>query len=135
MNFQQSIETCLRHKYARFSGRARRSEFWWFVLFIWVANLILSVIDGLLFGGLSMGAEGGSAWFISNGGPLSFVFSLAMIIPSLAVAVRRLHDIDRTGWWVLIGLIPLIGAVVLIVFCASRTRSGENRFGPEPAQD
>lgn len=93
MTFQESIRVCFA-KYADFSGRASRSEYWWFFLF-----------DTLGFVGLSM---------IND--VLGLVFYLATLLPSLAAGARRLHDTDRSGWWLLIGLVPIIGVIVLVVF-------------------
>jgi len=109
-------------KYAIFSGRARRKEYWLFVLFNFIASLILSIIDGM-FGTYSL--ETGM-------GLLSNLYLLAVLIPGIAVSVRRLHDISRSGWWLLIGLIPLIGAIVLLIFMAQDSKPGENQFGPNP---
>ena len=108
-------------KYAVFGGRSRRKEYWYFVLFSLIVSLVLSAIDALLgtFGSTNVGLLGG-------------IYGLAVLIPSIAVSVRRLHDIDRTGWWVLIGLVPVIGTIVLLVFAASDGTPGENRFGPDP---
>ena len=107
-------------KYAVFSGRSQRSEYWFFVLFYLIIYIVLAVLDGLVF-------KSGSQI-----GILSGVFSLAMIVPSLAVAARRLHDTDRSGWWQLLVLIPLIGVIVLIVFLAQDSKPGENKYGPSP---
>jgi uncharacterized membrane protein YhaH (DUF805 family) len=108
-------------KYAVFGGRSRRKEYWYFVLFSLIVSLVLSAIDALLgtFGSANVGLLGG-------------IYGLAVLIPSIAVSVRRLHDIDRTGWWVLIGLVPVIGTIVLLVFAASDGTPGKNRFGPNP---
>lgn len=109
-------------KYAVFSGRARRSEYWFFVLFNVIIGFVLGFIDGIF--GLG-NPEAGV-------GVLGTIYSLAVLIPSIAVGVRRLHDTDRSGWWLLIGLIPLIGAIVLIVFFVMDSTPGDNRFGPNP---
>ena len=109
-------------KYAVFSGRARRKEYWYFVLFNIIVAIVLSLIDLLL----------GTFSSASNIGLLSGIYGLAVIIPTLAVTVRRLHDIDRTGWWILINLIPLIGTIVLLVFEVTPGTPGSNRFGPDP---
>jgi uncharacterized membrane protein YhaH (DUF805 family) len=109
-------------KYAVFSGRSRRKEYWYFVLFSVIVSLVLSAID-LLLGTFSSS---------TNVGLLSGIYGLAIIVPSIAVSVRRLHDIDRTGWWVLIGLVPVIGPIVLLVFAVLDGTPGENRFGPNP---
>ena len=106
-------------KYAVFSGRARRSEYWYFGLFYVLIYIALAVIDGV------MNAA-------SNFSLLSGIFALAMLIPSLAVTVRRLHDTDRSGWWVLIGLVPVVGFIALIAFAIQDSQTGENRFGVSP---
>ncbi len=100
MTFQESIKTCLT-KYVDFVGRASRSEYWWFVLF----NIGLSVVVSL----------------VSQN--LGYLVSLALFLPGLAAAVRRLHDTNRSGWWMLIGFVPLVGGIILIVFLAQESRS------------
>lgn len=102
-------------KYAVFAGRARRMEFWMFLLINFIVSIILTCID--IFVGTAV---------------LGMIYSLAVLIPSLAVTVRRLHDIDRTGWWVLIALVPVIGAIVLLVFAVLDGTPGSNRFGDNP---
>ncbi|MFO7704726.1 MAG: DUF805 domain-containing protein [Halopseudomonas sp.] len=109
-------------KYAVFSGRARRKEYWFFTLFSLLAMLLLSLIDGML--GL-VSSEAGT-------GLLSGIYALGVFLPSLAVTVRRLHDTSRTGWWILIALIPLIGALVLLVFTVLDSTPGSNQYGPDP---
>lgn len=109
-------------QYAVFKGRARRKEYWFFILFNLIASLVLTVVDfmtGTLDPELGMGL-------------LSGLYSLAILIPSLAVTVRRLHDTDRTGWWLLIGLIPLIGAIVLLIFMLQDSQPGDNQYGANP---
>ena len=109
-------------KYAVFGGRSRRKEYWYFVLFSLIVSLVLSAVDALL----------GTFGSASNVGLLGGIYGLAIIIPTIAVSVRRLHDIDRTGWWVLISLVPVIGTIVLLVFAVLDGTPGENRFGPNP---
>ena len=109
-------------KYAVFSGRSRRKEYWYFVLFTVLISITLSIIDGLT----------GTYESSAGVGLLSGIFGLAMLIPSIAVSVRRLHDIDRTGWWVLISLVPLIGWIVLLVFHVQDSTLGSNRYGSNP---
>ena len=109
-------------KYAVFSGRSRRREYWYFVLFNIIVGIVLGWIDALL------GTRGSYA----GAGLLSGIYGLAVIIPSLAVTVRRLHDIDRSGWWILIALVPLIGVIVLLVFALLDSTPGDNRYGPNP---
>ena len=109
-------------KYAVFSGRSRRMEYWFFVLFNLIVAFVLALIDMLI----------GTFSAVQNIGLLSGIYSLAVLIPTLAVTVRRLHDIDRSGWWILINLIPLIGSIVLLVFSLLPGTPGSNRFGPDP---
>jgi uncharacterized membrane protein YhaH (DUF805 family) len=111
-------------KYAVFSGRARRMEYWYFVLFNVIVAFVLALIDALL----------GTTTGVSSFGLLSGLYSLAVLIPTLAVLVRRLHDIDRTGWWILINLIPLVGTIVLLVFALMPGTPGSNQYGPDPKQ-
>lgn len=114
--------SALKTKYATFSGRAQRAEYWYFLLFYILIYIGLSVIDRAL----GMYSQEGQI------GLLGGLFSLATLIPSLAVAVRRLHDTGRTGWWLLLGFIPLIGAIVLIVFMVLDSDPGTNEYGPNP---
>ncbi len=104
--------------YVGFSGRARRQEFWMFVL----VNFIIGVVLGIL------GRIAGVFYVIS------YLYELAILLPSLAVGVRRLHDTGRTGWWLLIGLIPLVGWIVLLVFYCTAGDSGANKYGPDPKE-
>ncbi len=106
------------NKYAQFDGRARRSEFWYFVL---INMLIQLVVGGL---GEMMGS------FLFQG--LSGLISLALLVPGIAVAVRRLHDTGRSGWNLLWALLPIVGAVILIVFYAKDSDPGSNQYGPNP---
>ncbi|SDJ02299.1 DUF805 domain-containing protein [Lutimaribacter saemankumensis] len=122
MGFQDAVRKCLSN-YATFEGRAARSEFWWFTLFLFLGNAVFSILDRILFGGVAHGQE------ISVLGAL---FSLAVLLPTIAVGVRRLHDLDRTGWWYLLVLIPLIGGLILLFFFIQKGTSGTNRFGPDP---
>lgn len=108
-------------KYAEFSGRARRSEYWYFTLFYLLIYIGLIIVDSIV------GLTGDTGV-----GILSALFALGMLIPSLAVSVRRLHDTDRSGWWLLIAFLPIVGAIVLLVFMVQDSQAGENRFGPNP---
>src|ERR1700761_4741644 len=117
MNFGQSISTCFR-KYAEFNGRAGRSELWWFVLFLLLADAAAGLLDEGMFGGRNI---------------VSGLWSLAVLIPSFAVWARRLHDTDRSGWWVLLSLIPIAGWIILIIWGCQRGTDGANRFGERPA--
>jgi uncharacterized membrane protein YhaH (DUF805 family) len=108
-------------KYVDFSGRARRKEYWFFILFHILIVIGLSIIESVL----GLGGEMGY-------GILTLIYLLAVLVPSLAVTVRRLHDGDRSGFWILIGLVPLIGGIILLVFMVLPGTSGDNRFGPDP---
>lgn len=116
MDFVQAISHCF-HNYVSSAGRAPRSEYWYFVLFSVILSTCAAVLDAALFP-------------LSASGPLGVVVSLALFLPSVAVGIRRLHDIDRTGWWLLIGLTG-IGLVLLIVWACLRGTRGDNRFGPD----
>ncbi|RLV61655.1 DUF805 domain-containing protein [Parashewanella curva] len=104
---------CLK-KYADFSGRARRQEYWMFILFYLIFYVVLAVVDGLM-----------GTWILTT------VLSLGLLVPSLAVGARRLHDTGRSGWWLLIGLIPLIGSIVLLIFFVMDSHD-DNEYGPNP---
>ncbi|MDR3608381.1 MAG: DUF805 domain-containing protein [Oligoflexia bacterium] len=103
-------------KYAVFHGRARRKEYWYFQLFNFIACVVI-----------------GAAQALAHFPPvLSILFSLASILPGIAVSVRRLHDTNRSGWWMFFSLIPIIGPITLVVFFATDGQPEENRFGPSP---
>ena len=114
MNFVQAISSGFSN-YVAFRGRAIRSEYWYWVLFTVIGNIVAEIIDAVL--GITA---------------IDPLFGLAVLLPSIAVAIRRLHDLDRTGWWILIGLIPIIGWIILIIWYCSRGTVGSNRFGPDP---
>ena len=113
-------------KFADFNGRARRSEYWLFFLFYMVVSFVLGIIGGMVMGPADPTNPFGGANI------LGLIWGLAMLVPSLAVGVRRLHDTDRSGWWLLIGLIPIIGFIVLIIFYVLDGTPGSNKFGPDP---
>lgn len=104
-----------------FTGRARRKEYWMFTLFVLLFSMVLGIAD--LLSGLM---------FTESVGLLSTVFSIAMILPGLAVTIRRLHDTGRSGWWILIALVPIVGVFILLFFTILDSEQGENRFGPNP---
>ena len=120
MNFTQAVSSVLG-KYATFAGRACRSEFWYWTLFTIIVSIILSFVDAGLFASNQYGV-------------LGLIFSLAVFIPGLAVTVRRLHDINRSGWWILIILIPLIGVLVLLYWEVSKGTEGTNEYGDNPLE-
>ena len=123
MSFQDAVRTCLTEKYADFSGRARRSEYWWFYLFTTLAIIVLEV----LFAVLGQASSVLAAIF----GLLLLVGALGLIAPGLAVGARRLHDTGKSGWWLLIGLVPF-GGIVLLVFFVLDSAPGPNQYGPNP---
>lgn len=108
--------------YAVFSGRARRKEYWMFVLFQILFGLAAMVMDYLL----------GTSYDGGSGGIIYSLFSLALLIPGLAVAVRRLHDVRKSGWFMLIALIPLVGIIWLLVLDCTEGTRGNNEYGPDP---
>lgn len=120
MNFPDAVISCFT-KYVTFTGRAPRSEYWFWILFTIAASFVLGLVDGAM-----MGAA------VSKGGLLGTLFSLATLLPGISVGVRRMHDTDRSGWWLFINLIPLIGWVLFIIWAATKGTSGPNRFGPDP---
>jgi len=109
-------------KYAVFNERARRKEYWFFFLFNVIISIALTFIDEAT----------GSFDAKSGMGLLGGIYGLALLIPSIAVAVRRLHDTGRSGWWLFIVVIPLIGVIVLLVFLAQDSKPGKNQYGPNP---
>jgi uncharacterized membrane protein YhaH (DUF805 family) len=119
MGLKEAITYCFRH-YVDFSGRAARSEYWWWALFITLLSIVALLIDLTVFGFNTTGVN-----------PISAIVALATLLPNLAVSVRRLHDIDRTGWWVLLAF-TVIGGIVLLVWACMRGTVGANRFGPDP---
>jgi len=108
-------------KYAVFSGRARREEYWMFVLFNFIFSLVASLLDMVIFGM--------AFWGFS---PLYVVYAIAVFIPGLAVAVRRLHDVGKSGWYVLINLIPIAGPIWFLVLACTDSQLGDNKYGPNP---
>ena len=111
-------------KYAQFSGRARRKEYWMFALVSAIISLVLGFIDNLA--GLQI-AAGNTAIPV-----LTLLFELFILVPSLAVTARRLHDIGKSGWWILISLIPIIGEIVLFIFTVIKGNAGANKYGEDP---
>ena len=124
MSFTEAIRTVLS-KYATFSGRASRPEFWWWVLFMVLLNIATGIVDAA-FIAPTLGFE---PYEELAGQPLSLLVGLALLLPNISVSVRRLHDIDRSGWWYLIILIPFIGVLVVIYWAVQTGTSGSNRFG------
>jgi len=121
MTFPEAVRSVFNN-YATFTSRAARSEYWWWVLFTVLVSLVLAVVDSMLFG-----TRGGGSI-----GILGAIFSLGTLIPSIAVGVRRLHDMDKSGWWLLIVLVPVVGALLLLYWFVQRGTVGPNQFGPDP---
>lgn len=124
MGFTESVRTVLIHKCATFSGRACRSEYWWWILFVVINEIIIDVVEII---------------YKTSPSILSMVVlllatavALVSVIPGLAVTVRRLHDLDRSGWWCLIGLLPIVGWYPLIILYCTKGTAGSNRFGDDP---
>jgi uncharacterized membrane protein YhaH (DUF805 family) len=114
MGFQEAVKSGFDH-YTKFDGRASRPMYWWWVLFAIIAAVVANIVDAII------------------GAPiLSVIVGLGLLLPGLSVAIRRLHDTNRTGWWILIGLIPLIGFIILLVFYVQEGDAGDNQYGPPP---
>ena len=110
MNFQQAVQTCFR-KYVEFSGRASRPEYWWFILAYFVAAFVGGFIHEFVY----------------------YLVVLAFLLPLLAAGARRLHDVGRSAWFLLLGLIPVIGTLVLLYFMVQPSQPEANEYGPPPA--
>lgn len=121
MDFMTAVRTCFS-KYVDFSGRARRSEFWYFLLFSFLVQVVTSIVDAII----------GTDFDDTSGGLISTVASLALLLPSIAVTARRLHDIGKSGWWQLLAIIPIIGWIIVIIWYCTDTKRGDNQHGPDP---
>jgi uncharacterized membrane protein YhaH (DUF805 family) len=118
MNFQDAIKSGFKN-YVNFSGRAVRSEFWYWILFCFIAGIVAAILDSVIFPDNDIS-------------PLNTIFSLAVLIPNFSIGARRLHDIDRTGWWQLIAF-TLVGIIILIYWWVQPSQPASNRFGaPAP---
>jgi uncharacterized membrane protein YhaH (DUF805 family) len=115
--------------YVKFDGRARRKEYWMFVLFNVIFSFVASIIDSVA--GLTYTSSGNSYGYASVG-IISSLYSLAVLLPTIGVGIRRLHDIGKSGWWLLISLVPLAGPIWLLVLLATNGVVGENQYGPDP---
>lgn len=117
-------------KYVVFSGRAQRAEYWYFILFNIIVSIVLGVLDSVLFDAGGMTYKDGI--IAISTGTLGTIYSLAVFLPSLAVSVRRLHDTNRSAWNLLWAFLPIIGWIVLIIFTATDSIPGENKYGKNP---
>jgi len=113
-------------QYAVFSGRARRKEFWMYTLFTIIFTILAMVLDNIL--GLTISINGESIGY----GWMYIAYGLATLVPNISVAVRRLHDINKSGWWMLIALIPILGSIWLLVLEVTEGDKGKNDYGPDP---
>ena len=129
MTFTQSIKSVFC-KYATFTGRASRSEYWYFTLFNIITSTLLFLL-GIAIGAATGGSDGVPGGLIV-GYILYIIYGLGVLIPSLAVTVRRLHDTNNSGWLILLGLIPCVGGIVLLVFMILQGTNGENKYGDIP---
>ena len=120
MEFNEAYKTCLLNKYAAFSGRASRSEYWYFFLFLVLLAIVTSIIDAAIFPGNELM-------------PTYSIFSLLTIIPSISAAARRLHDVDRSGWWQLL-YFTIIGSLLVLYWLIKKSDSGNNKHGTTPLQ-
>jgi len=117
-------------RYTDFRGRTPRSGYWWVVLFLVLASVVMWAVDMALFRGIY------PQELLEQGlGPASLLLIAAVFIPNLALGFRRLHDTNRSAWWILIGLVPFAGAVVLLVFYLLPSTPGDNKYGPHPLAD
>ena len=114
MSFSEAVKSGFDH-YTKFDGRAARPAFWWWFLFTILVAIGANIIDSII--GIPL---------------LSIVISIGLILPNISVAIRRLHDTDRSGWWILIGFVPLIGFIVLLIFYLEKSNPGDNKYGPDP---
>jgi len=105
-------------KYAQFSGRSRRTEYWMFALINFIIAIVIGFVEGI----------------IGSPGLLGMLYALAVLIPGIAVTMRRLHDTGRSGWWILISFVPLIGIIVLLIFMVQDSEPGDNQHGPNPKE-
>ncbi|MDE6264257.1 MAG: DUF805 domain-containing protein [Paramuribaculum sp.] len=117
LTFQDAVKRVF-NKYAEFNGRASRAEFWWFILFTFIVSAVLGILSAI------------TGWGVFN--YINGLFELAVIIPTLAVSWRRLHDIGKAGGWWFINFIPLVGSVIFIIWCAQPSEPRANRFGDVP---
>jgi uncharacterized membrane protein YhaH (DUF805 family) len=120
MDFMTAVRTCFS-KYVDFSGRARRSEFWYFFLFSVLVQVVASILDSIL----------GTDYDTGSGGLVSAIAALALFLPSIAVSARRLHDIGKSGWWQLLAIIPIIGWIMVIIWYCTDSKP-DNQYGPNP---
>jgi len=128
VSFIESIKSGFAH-YFDFKGRALRSQYWWWTLFVVIVILVINIIQNLA----GLGAAESSGVVSLNFGTTGWlvnIVALLLFLPGLSVAIRRLHDTNRRGWWILLGLIPIIGFIILLIWYVSKGTEGENNYGP-----
>lgn len=128
VSFGQAIQRAFSN-YCCFSGRASRSEYWWFILFTGIINCVLAFCSGIIMGIAAARGQASSFNFFTG---VSYLWSLFVLLPSLGLLFRRLHDTGRSGWNWCWGFLPLIGSIILIVYCCQPSQEGDNQYGPEP---
>ncbi|MDE5586448.1 MAG: DUF805 domain-containing protein [Muribaculaceae bacterium] len=117
VSFKEAVERAILQNYCNFSGRASRSEYWWYVLFTAILGFVITVVF---------------CWSENAVSIVSGIVNLALLLPGLGLCVRRLHDIGKSGWWIFLALIPLIGAIILIVWYCKDSQMQPNEYGPVP---
>ena len=118
MDISGAVKSCILGKYATFSGRASRSEYWYFLLFLFLLAIVTSIFDAAIFPGNELK-------------PIYSIFSLLTIIPSISAAARRLHDVDRSGWWQLL-YFTIVGSLVVLYWLIKKSDAGDNKHGSNP---
>ncbi len=126
--FNRYFIDTIKNRYAKFDGRATRSEYWYFILFYFIFSIIAATLDSLVINPM-LGASSTEA---GQGGILQMIFALGLLIPSIALGIRRFHDIGKSGWWMLIGFIPILGLLALIYFYVQDSQAGSNLYGENP---
>ena len=126
MGFTAAIRSGFDH-YVKFDGRASRSAYWWWALFVFIVGIVANVLDGVF--GLQQFREFNGQMYAA-GGVISGLATLALLLPNLSVTIRRLHDTDRSGWWWFIVIIPVVGWIIYLSFMIARGTPGPTRFGP-----
>jgi uncharacterized membrane protein YhaH (DUF805 family) len=126
MGFIDSVKSVMMNNFANFEGRSSRSEYWWFFLFTFIINIAISIVDMAV--SIALGHETADTVWCG----LILIYYLIFFIPSLSVGVRRMHDLGKSGWWILITAIPCIGIILYIVWVASEGEPHDNAYGPVP---
>ncbi|MEA3492424.1 MAG: DUF805 domain-containing protein [Campylobacterota bacterium] len=140
--FNRYFMETIKQRYAQFDGRASRSEFWYFALFSLIISIALGILDGVLGTAYSYEVvtntiatatvESTEMTVTQTIGYMQTLYSLLILIPSIAVSIRRLHDIGKSGWWLLIAIVPIIGLFILLFFYVKDSQSGDNEYGENP---